>query len=510
MLFNSYIFIFIFLPAALLLFHGLRHRGRDRAAIFVLAAMSLVFYGWWSAKYLLLLIPLMLFNYGIANSIAVLRDENRLRQAKLLFLLGLVINLMVLGYYKYANFFVDNINVLIGLDFALATIILPLGISFFTFQKIALLVDVYKGKTGRLNLLDFSLFVAFFPQLIAGPIVHHSEVMPQFKQLGRIQASLIAMGMTLFVMGLAKKVLLADTAAAYASPQFDAVAKGIQIDLIAAWSGVLAYTAQLYFDFSAYSDMAIGIGLMFGIRLPLNFASPYKAANIIEFWRCWHITLSRFLRDYIYIPLGGNRKGKMRRFVNLFATMLLGGIWHGAGWTFVVWGALHGGYLIINHSWRELRGRLGLGLEASSRYGIWLARAITFLAVVVAWVFFRASDMASALTMLSAMAGGNGIAAPASLAQFAPGMSLSAAPVDTGIALCTASSLLLLAWFAPNTQQITGYAGPEGAYGSTITEPDPAALSWSGSWRWAVFIGALFAVCLMLMSRVSEFIYFQF
>lgn len=510
MLFNSYIFIFTFLPASLLLFHGLRHCGHDRAAVFALAAMSLVFYGWWSARYLLLLIPLMLVNYGIANSIVALRGENRLRQAKLVFFLGLAINLAALGYYKYANFFVDNLNVLFGLDLVLATIILPLGISFFTFQKIALLVDVYRGRTGRLNLLDFSLFVAFFPQLIAGPIVHHSEVMPQFKQLGRMQSSLVALGVTLFVMGLAKKVLLADTAATYATPQFDAAASGIQLDLIAAWSGALAYTAQLYFDFSAYSDMAIGIGLMFGIRLPLNFASPYKAANVIDFWRRWHMTLSRFLRDYIYIPLGGNRKGKMRRFVNLFATMLLGGIWHGAGWTFVVWGALHGGYLIINHGWRELRSRLGLGVEARSRYGIWLARAMTFLAVVVAWVFFRAADMAAALSILYAMAGGNGIAVPASLSQFAPGMPLSASPVDSGIALGVASSLLLLAWFAPNTQQITGYVGPTGAYGSGMTEPAPAALRWSGAWRWAVFIGALFAASLMLMSRVSEFIYFQF
>ena len=510
MLFNSYIFIFLFLPAALLIFYGLRHWGHDRAAVFALAAMSLVFYGWWSPKYLLLLIPLMFANYWIANAIAALRCENRPTQTRSVFFLGLVINLAALGYFKYANFFVDNVNALFGMDLYLATIILPLGISFFTFQKIALLVDVYAGKTGRLNLLDFSLFVAFFPQLIAGPIVHHSEVMPQFKQLGRMQASLFILGMSLFVMGLAKKVLLADTAAAYATPQFDAAASGVQLDMIAAWSGALSYTAQLYFDFSAYSDMAIGIGLMFGISLPLNFASPYKAANIIDFWRRWHMTLSRFLRDYLYIPLGGNRKGKARRFVNLFATMLLGGIWHGAGWTFVVWGALHGGYLVINHGWRELRARLGLSSEASSRFGIWLARAITFLSVVVAWVFFRASDMDAALTMLNAMAGGKGIAAPSALSQSAPDLSLSTASVDSGIGLGVACLLLLLAWFAPNTQQITGYVGPEGVYGSGVTEPGPTTLRWNASWRWAIFIGILFAASLMLMSRVSEFIYFQF
>lgn len=510
MLFNSYSFIFIFLPATLLLFHGLRHNGFNRAAIFTLIVMSLIFYGWWSAKYLFLLIPLMLINFSVANLIASLRKDNRRHRAKAILILGLCINLGALGYYKYANFFVDNLNTLFGLDLFLASIILPLGISFFTFQKIALLVDVYNGKTSRLNLLDFSLFVVFFPQLIAGPIVHHSEVMPQFKQLGKMQANLFILGITLFAMGLAKKVLLADTAAVYATPQFDAVANGIQLGMIAAWSGALAYTAQLYFDFSAYSDMAIGTGLMFGIHLPLNFASPYKAANIIDFWRRWHMTLSRFLRDYIYIPLGGNRKGKMRRFVNLFATMVLGGIWHGAGWSFLVWGALHGGYLMINHGWRELRIRLGLSTEASSPAGRWLARGITFLSVVVAWVFFRASDTEAALSMLSAMAGIHGIGTPG---LFGFGVTEKLPPaqsVDSWSGLIVAGILLLMTWFAPNTQQITGYTGPEGAYGSAVTEPGPAALRWSGSWKWAIYTGLLFAASLMLMSRVSEFIYFQF
>jgi alginate O-acetyltransferase complex protein AlgI len=426
MLFNSYIFIFLFLPAALLLFHGLRYRSHERAAVFALTAMSLLFYGWWSPKYLLLLILLMFVNYVIANAIAALRQANRLRRAKLGLIVGLTGNLAALGYYKYANFFVDNLNTALSSNRFLATVILPLGISFFMFQKIALLIDVYHGKTGRLNLLDFSLFVVFFPQLIAGPIVHHSEVMPQFRQLGRMEPGLLALGTTLFVMGLGKKVLLADTAAIYATPQFDAAANGVALHMIAAWSGALAYTAQLYFDFSGYSDMAIGIGLMFGIRLPLNFASPYKASSIIDFWRRWHMTLSRFLRDYIYISLGGNRKGSARRHVNLFLTMLLGGIWHGAGWTFVVWGALHGAYLAINHGWRALRVGLGLSAEASSPWGIRLARAITFLAVVVAWVFFRAEDVNTAMAMLSAMAGSNGITLPASLATVVPETPLSA------------------------------------------------------------------------------------
>jgi alginate O-acetyltransferase complex protein AlgI len=255
--------------------------------------------------------------------------------------------------------------------------------------------------------------------------------------------------------------------------------------------------------------MASGIGLLFGIRLPLNFASPYKAGNIIDFWRRWHMTLSRFLRDYLYIPLGGNRKGRARRFINLFVTMLLGGIWHGAGWTFAIWGMLHGIYLIINHGWHELRRRLGL----SSQYGFWghkLAQLITFLAVVVAWVFFRAVDVDAALAMLNAMAGSNGVALPPSLQTYLPEMSLSQAPVDAGAGLLVALGLLSLAWLAPNTQQLTAYAGPEGAYGSGEAEPARPAWRWNGSWLWAIFIGGLLAASLMLMSRVSEFIYFQF
>lgn len=510
MLFNSYIFIFAFIPLTMLLFYGFRHLGLDRGAVFTLVVMSLAFYGWWSAKYLLLLIPLMLINYGIANRMALYRSRQCLRESKWLLVLGLCINLGALGYYKYANFFVDNVNRLFGLDLFLATIVLPLGISFFTFQKIALLVDVYYGKVGHLNLLDYFLFVTFFPQLIAGPIVHHSEVMPQFSKLGKVQSSFIALGITLFIIGLTKKVLLADAAAGYATPQFDAVAAGTQLDFIAAWSAALAYTAQLYFDFSAYSDMAIGLGLLFGIRLPLNFASPYKATNIIDFWRRWHMTLSRFLRDYLYIPLGGNRKGRVRRFTNLFLTMLLGGIWHGAGWTFVVWGALHGAYLIINHGWREFRRRLGFTAEATSFAGRKLAQLITFGAVVIAWVFFRAEDIETAMEMVSAMAGYNGIAVPASLVQFAPQLPVSQAPVDSSMALLVAGSLLMLAWVAPNSQQITAYAGPEDSYGSGEGEPGPAVMRWNGSMVWAVLIGCLFALCLMLMSRVSEFIYFQF
>ncbi|MGE5239727.1 MAG: MBOAT family O-acyltransferase [Chloroflexota bacterium] len=509
MLFNSYFFIFAFLPLTLLLFHGLRRAGFERASISALTVMSLFFYGWWNPKYLILLLSLMLGNFALATRI-VPTGGRRPAAAKLLMILGLTANLTALGYFKYANFFVDNLNGLTGLDISLAKVVLPLGISFFTFQKIAFLVDAYHGRVDRLDILDYSLFVSFFPQLIAGPIVHHSEVMPQFRKTGGVSAASIALGVTIFSIGLAKKVLLADSAARFATPQFDAVAAGAKLDLLAAWSAALAYTAQLYFDFSGYTDMAIGAGLLFGIRLPLNFASPYKSASIIEFWRRWHITLSRFLRDYLYIPLGGNRKGPRRRYLNLLITMLLGGFWHGAGWTYVVWGALHGTYLAVNHLWRSFRGKVGLTAEPAGGIGRKVAQAVTFIAVVVAWVFFRSEDVGSAIEMLRAMGGANGIAMPASLHSLVPHLVESSAPVDSGIALLTALCLLLIAWLAPNTQQLTGYEGPAGAYAGDRIDDAPVAIRHPLSARWAVAAGCLFGAAVMFMSKVSEFIYFQF
>jgi D-alanyl-lipoteichoic acid acyltransferase DltB (MBOAT superfamily) len=319
----------------------------------------------------------------------------------------------------------------------------------------------------------------------------------------------VALGVTIFTIGLAKKVLLADTASRFASPVFDGVAAGARPDVLAAWGAALAYTAQLYFDFSGYSDMAIGGGLLFGIRLPINFASPYKAESIIDFWHRWHITLSRFLRDYLYVPLGGNRKGRSRRYVNLLITMLLGGFWHGAGWTFVVWGSLHGVYLVVNHLWRALRRHLGGGAETSTALGRRLGQAITFIAVVIAWVFFRSDDVGSAVRMLLAMGGSNGLEVPESLAGQWPNVPVAHGPVDSAAALVVAIVLLAIAWCAPNTQELTSYVGPEGAHVVKETgRPSPAR--WQPSAGWAVAVGCLFGIALMLMSKVSEFIYFQF
>src|SRR5438445_7508322 len=436
MLFSSYAFILGFMPLTLLLFHGLRAAGLARSSIGLLALLSLGFYGWWNPIYLLLIVPLIAANFALAASI-VPRAGRRPRAAKPLLLLGLVLNLATLGYFKYANFFVDNLNALAGLDLFLGKVVLPIGISFFTFQKIAFLVDAYRGKIDRLNFVDYALFVTFFPQLIAGPIVHHSEVIRQLREQATVSMPTIALGVTIFTIGLAKKVVLADTAALYASPLFDAVAAGARPDALAGWGAALAYTAQLYFDFSGYSDMAIGGGLLFGIRLPINFASPYKAESIIEFWHRWHITLSRFLREYLYVPLGGNRKGPSRRYVNLLITMLLGGLWHGAGWTLVVWGALHGFYLVVNHLWHALRRHSCGGSELSSTLGRRLGQAITFIAVVVAWVFFRSQDIGAAVRMMLAMAGSNGAGGLES--------------VDGAAALLVSTALLPTARLAPDT-----------------------------------------------------------
>jgi D-alanyl-lipoteichoic acid acyltransferase DltB (MBOAT superfamily) len=357
-------------------------------------------------------------------------------------------------------------------------------------------VDAYRGRVDRLNLLDFSLFVSFFPQLIAGPIVHHAEVLPQFRRKRWILSHDVVQGATIFAIGLAKKVLIADTAALYAGPGFTAASTGVPLDTLSAWSAALAYTAQLYFDFSGYSDMAIGGALMFGIRLPVNFASPYKATSIIDFWRRWHITLSRFLREYLYVPLGGNRHGGGRRYFNLLVTMLLGGLWHGAGWTYVVWGALHGAYLTVNHAWRAIRPRLTWLPPTVGPVERRLGQALTFLVVVVGWVFFRAADINAATSMLKSMAGAHGLGGSASLAE-------------SGRALLVIAAFLVVAWFAPNTQQLVGYEGPD-AGGKARLPIEQTVRTWRPTVRWALLVGCFSALSIMSLSKVSEFLYFQF
>jgi D-alanyl-lipoteichoic acid acyltransferase DltB (MBOAT superfamily) len=405
---------------------------------------------------------------------------------------------MLLGTFKYAGFFAVNANALAGLALPVPHIVLPLGISFFTFTQIAYLVDAYRKEVREYRFVHYSLFVTFFPHLLAGPVLHHAEVMPQFARAEsfRFIPENFAVGLTIFAIGLFKKVVLADGIAEFATPVFDAAAHGATLTFLAAWGGALSYTFQLYFDFSGYSDMAVGLARLFGIVFPANFNSPYKATSIIDFWRRWHMTLSRFLRDYLYIPLGGGRCNPLRRDANLMATMLLGGLWHGAGWTFVIWGGLHGLYLVLNHVWRALSRRWLTGYPLPPALGRVLAQLLTFVAVVFAWVFFRAESFSAAQAMLQGMAGLNGIS-KADPYYFG-------APQVKGLLI-----MFLVAWGLPNAQQLLRRYRPV-----ILTYPDEASestrLSWRPSAAWALLTAVLLLAAVVNLTHVSEFLYYQF
>lgn len=387
MLFNSPEFIFFFLPLALAGFFALGRFGGFRVAIAYLLATSLVFYAWWRPADVPVLLVSVVFNFGLAQAIQKSPTD---RRAGMLMVIGIVANLAALGWYKYVALLTHTLNDLFGMAWAVQSPTLPLGISFFTFLQIAYLVDVRRERRAEPDLVRYGLFVAFFPHLIAGPILHHKEMLPQFTaQKARAPRSEdLAIGLTLFSFGLFKKLVLADNVGIRADGVFE-YASALPPSAAEAWLGAVAYAFQIYFDFSGYSDMAIGLARMFGIRLPVNFDSPYKAKNIIEFWRCWHMTLSRFLRDYLYIPLGGSRVGPARRYINIMITMMLGGLWHGASWTFAAWGGLHGLYLVANHLWNRIRPP-----EPSARWQRVCSTVLTFIFVVIAWVPFRATDFA--------------------------------------------------------------------------------------------------------------------
>jgi D-alanyl-lipoteichoic acid acyltransferase DltB (MBOAT superfamily) len=403
MLFNSYEFIFVFLPITFFVYFYLNSKRLTEIGKGFLVFSSLFFYSYWEIKHLPLILGSMLVNYLIGTTLSKYdnKESKKTFSKKFILIFGIVCNVGLLGYFKYADFFIENFNLFAGSDIELLDLILPLAISFFTFQQIAYLIDSYKNETKEYDFLNYALFVTFFPQLIAGPIVHHKEMMPQFANVRNKVKNYrnIALGIFIFSMGLFKKVVIADTFAVWANAGFDTATT---LNFFEAWATSLSYTFQLYFDFSGYTDMAIGIALLFNIKLPINFNSPYKALDIQDFWRRWHITLSRFLRDYVYIPLGGNRISSFRTYTNLIATFIIGGLWHGAGWIFIFWGFLHGVALAVNRAWQTI----GFKLPKI------IAWFITFNFVNIAWIFFRAKEWDDAIKVLSGMVGMNVIVLP--------------------------------------------------------------------------------------------------
>lgn len=497
-----------------------------RASAGFLVLASLFFYGWWEPIYLLLILASMLFNYTMARAIAARPHPSAI--ANPLLIIGIAANLGALVFFKYANFFIETFTTLNGQSFNSVTIVLPLAISFFTFQQIAYLVDVYRNKADETDFLTYCLFVTFFPQLIAGPIVHHGEMMGQFKKIISRGPKLwdnLAVGFAIIAMGLFKKVVLAEQMAFWSDRVFNTAQMGGAPTFIEAWVGVVCFTFQIYFDFSGYSDMAIGLARLFGIRLPLNFDSPYKATNIVDFWRRWHMTLSRFLRDYIYFPLGGNRKGPTRRYMNLMIVMALGGLWHGAGWTFVLWGVLHGAYLTINHFWWFITGggdeHQGRRFDRTYR---WLGRSVTLLAIALSWTLFRAGSMETAHSMYKGLFALNGVVLPphyqAVLGTWANtashmGISFGAIPnYGGGIQLVWIVCVLIVVWFFPSTQELMHKFDPALDFDATRS-PRLMGLK-IPAWRPSLWLGILSGAIVLaltiklLQGQSGEFIYFQF
>lgn len=507
MLFHSVVFLFAFLPIVWAVWLLAIHVNGGRWVRHWLTFASWFFYAYWNPPYLALLLGSICVNFWLGCLVDPLFGEKQARARRVLLYLGLAFNLGLLGYFKYANFFVDTMSSILGYGWNLENVVLPLAISFFTFQQIAYLIDSFGGRVRGHSFWDYSFFVSFFPQLIAGPIVHHGEIIPQLQrspESGKILRNL-QVGISIFILGLFKKMVLADSCGEWVGPVFAAAQAGSNFSTADAWLGVLAYTFQIYFDFSGYSDMAIGLALMFGLRLPQNFAAPYRATSIVEFWRRWHITLSRFLRDYLYIPLGGNRYGVWMRYRNLLITMLLGGLWHGAGWTFVIWGGLHGLYLAMNHGWNTLMA----GSKWHGSIPTWIRQStgwvLTMFAVVFAWVFFRADTIQSAAAILDAMAGRGGEASWGTpLAVLAVGTMFERFVVFWFLLL--AGIILLL----PTTQSYFRAENP------VLDIPDSYRKIQKWCWRPGFLHGILSGILLFFVVRKyysaapTEFLYFNF
>ena len=518
LVFNSYQFIFVFLPLVVASFFFMGRFSRTWALRWVIAA-SLVFYALWRPFNVLIITPSVFINFLLARLLLQLRKRDKRIGARTVLLVGIAFNVAFLGYFKYANFLVGSINDAFGTTMMLSRIILPLGISFITFQKIAFLIDVHAGRVESFTLQDYCLFVLFFPQLIAGPIVHYREMMPQFHAIScRFDKEDTAVGLTLLAFGLFKKVFLADKIALLVTPIYEQARFGAHTALVPAWIAALGFTLQIYFDFSGYTDMALGIARLFGIKLPPNFNSPLRATNIIDFWLRWHMTLTRFLTAYIYNPLTlwltrrravkglprfSLRNMGPRAFIEflmfpVLLTMLISGIWHGAGYTFIVWGVLHGFFLVINHAWRIAEPR---SWRDNPRY-LSLARGagflITFTCVTASMVIFRSANLKTAADLLQGLAGlhhGVGVR----------GIGIKHVALWLG-----AGSFVALA--CPNTLQILSRYEPALGWRPTPEQASPLAarLLWKPSFAWAVAVAAVVGLGILNLGGQSEFLYWQF
>lgn len=506
MLFNSLQFIFLFLPITALIYFKLGNLNKSFFQMLWLSGMSFLFYAYWNKIYLILLLSSVCVNYAIAQHLLSEKD-------KPILIFGIMFNILVLAYFKYSGFIFKNLAFISGVKISFHEIILPLGISFITFQKIAYLVDVYRGRVKENSFIRFLTFISFFPQLIAGPIVHYNQIMPQFKNTYPKQFRVINfnIGITFFIIGLAKKVILADTAAQFSDPVFSILSQRGHPTFQECWVAMFSYSFQIYFDFSGYSDMAIGLAKIFGIQLPLNFNSPYKALNIIDFWRRWHMTLSFFLRDYVYIPLGGNRDGERRKHYNLMLTMLLGGLWHGANWTFVLWGGLHGLMLIINHLWRELRTKFNWNFSSPIYKPVTIV--MTFLAVTLVWTLFRAPTLKVARHAFKGLSGFYGFGIPdTSYLHTTPIINLWEAmggviqkDLTPLLTLLYLFSMFCLIWFLPNTQELVRRMRIDGFKLF-------AFLQWRPGFAHFVGINTVFFISIVFMCafEVKPFEYFAF
>ena len=542
MLFNSYTFIFAFLPITALVFFLLGRLSRVMALRWLILA-SLVFYAWWRPLNVLLIAPSILINFAIARAMERRLDQERTTAARVLLMVGIAFNVAFLGYFKYANFFVGTVNDVFGTQYVLAHIVLPLGISFITFQKIAFLVDVHSRRFERFTLQDYGLFVLFFPQLIAGPIVHYREMMPQFQRAPCVfDRENVAVGITLLMFGLLKKAYLADSISPIVKTLYDQAAGGGSMSLVLSWMAAIGFTFQIYFDFSGYTDMALGIARIFGIKLPQNFNSPLRSASIIDFWLRWHMTLTRFLTAYLYNPLAlrltrrrmekglpgfGGRHTSVGGFITLllFPTMLtmcVSGFWHGAGYLFILWGAMHGLFLSTNHAWRVVARNLWPDKVRYARVMTPIGHVLTFVAVAAAMVFFRASTLHAAINIVRGMIGLNGVELPGTLLArlgsagvWLQHIGIHATPPDWfpfDEMLLWLVALAAIVFLCPNTQQMLAKYEP--ALGVKASDPAGESLLQRIHWRptvaWACVVAVVAVIGILQLSGPSEFLYWQF